>query len=115
MGLNISLALAHVGLGFLKLKKFLNSNSEDYTPIFAILFDLLVLAVFIGQAILLFKQFETRPLLDAKNQFIDYYDILQHYNLSDIFECLAIVILFALLTRFASLFLDLSIQINVLG
>ena len=68
-----------------------------------------------GTPSLINENVETKSLLDRKEQFIDYYDILRYYNLQDIFECLAIIILFALLTRFSKLFIDLSIQVNVIS
>lgn len=46
--LNISLALVHAVLGFLNIRKFCKTNTDDYTPVFSLLFDLVVLAVFIG-------------------------------------------------------------------
>ena len=63
----------------------------------------------------MFRQIDTRSLLDRKDQFIDYYDIIENYRTQDLFECLALIILFSLLTRFARLFIDLSIQVSVIN
>ena len=63
----------------------------------------------------MFLQTDTIDLLKREDEFIDYHEIISTYKRQDLFECMAILILFILLTRFSQLFLDVQIQVKVLN
>ena len=63
----------------------------------------------------MFLQTDTVDLLNQKDEYINYFQIIDRYNKQDLLECIAMLILFALLTRFSQLFLDLQVQVKILN